>query len=73
MNISELFQTKYINHDILMFLLKKLFRFIFRNISQKLTGTGVSKNRVVYNMAENIKKHIKEDYVLIDDCKLLLD
>jgi len=54
-------------------LLKKLLRIIFRNISKQLVGTGISKNRTVYNFVEFMKEKIKEDFVIVDGCKLLLD
>jgi len=55
------------------FLLKRLLRIIFRSVARRLTGTGISKNKFIFNSAEFIKKKIKEDFVIIDGCKLVLD
>ena len=53
--------------------MKKIFRIIFKNIAKKFVGTGISKNKVAYELAEKVKEILKEDYIMIDDCKLLLD
>jgi len=58
---------------ILQFLLKRFLRVIFSNVARRLAGTGISKNKAIFNLAEFIKKKIKEDYITIDGCKLLLD
>lgn len=57
----------------MQFLLKRLLRIIFRSVARRLTGTGISKNKFIFNSAEFIKKKIKEDFVIIDGCKLVLD
>ena len=59
--------------NILQLLLKRFLRFIFGNVSRRLVGTGISRNKLIFNLAEFIKKEIKEDFIMIDGCKLLLD
>jgi FkbM family methyltransferase len=53
--------------------LKGFLRKIFRIISLAFVGTGISKNKIIFSLVENIKKWLKEDYVFVDGCKLKLD
>ena len=53
--------------------MKQLFRKIFRTVSLALVGTNISKNKIIYNLIEKMKKWLKKDFVLIDGCKLKLD
>ena len=53
--------------------MKVIIRKLFRTISLLLVGSGISKNKFVYNLVEKTKKWLKEDYVLVDGCKLKLD
>jgi FkbM family methyltransferase len=53
--------------------MKRLLRIIFKKIALQLAGTGIGKNKLVFNVAEFVKKKLKEDFILIDGCKLLLD
>lgn len=53
--------------------MKKIFRVIFKNVAKKFVGTGISKNKVVFAIVEKAKEVLKEDYIMIEGCKLLLD
>jgi len=53
--------------------LKQIFRFFFRHLSLCLVGTGISKNKFIYNIIELLKKILKPEFIEIDGCKLLLD
>ena len=59
--------------NILNLLLKRFLRIIFSRISRPLAGTGIGKNKLIWKLIEFIKEKIKEDVVIIDGCKLLLD
>jgi FkbM family methyltransferase len=53
--------------------LKRIFRFFFRKFALCLVGTGISKNKFVYNIIELLKKILKPKFIEIDGCNLLLD
>lgn len=53
--------------------MKRIFRFFFRKFALCLVGTGISKNKFVYNIIELLKKILKPKFIEIDGCNLLLD